>query len=62
MKILFNPFTGNFEIAPTIIVQTQQIVSGALLFEEGDLNLDSGDRTNENSLVDNGDRVIEVLT
>lgn len=61
MRILFNPFSGNFESVPIIVVQTQMIVSGELSFSEGDLTLDSGDRTNETSVVDNGDRVVETL-
>lgn len=61
MRLLFNPFSGNFEIVPIIVIQTVNIVSGELSFSEGDLSLDSGDRSNDESVVDNGDRVIETL-
>jgi hypothetical protein len=61
MRLLFNPFSGNFEIVPIIVIQTVNIVSGELSFSEGDLSLDTGDRTNDQSIVDNGDRVIETL-
>lgn len=61
MKVLFNPFSGNFELVPVIVIQTVNIVSGQLSFGEGDLSLDTGDRSNDESIVDNGDRVIETL-
>jgi hypothetical protein len=61
MKVLFNPFSGNFELVPVIVIQTVNIVSGQLSFGEGDLSLDAGDRNNDESVVDNGDRVIETL-
>lgn len=61
MKILFNPFSGNFETVPVIIIQQETIVDGAITFEAGDLSLDSGDRTNDQSTVDSGERIIDTL-
>lgn len=61
MKVLFNPFSGNFELVPIIVIQTVNVISGQLSFGEGDLSLDTGDRSNDESIVDNGDRVIETL-
>jgi hypothetical protein len=62
MKIIFNPMTGNFEPIPIIVVQIDQESLGIIDYGQqvgGDLSIDTGDRTNEISYVDQGLRIID---
>ena len=62
MKIIFNPMTGNFEPIPIIIVQVNSESLGVIEYGqqiEGDLSIDTGDRTNESSYLDQGLRIID---
>ena len=53
--------TGNFEPIPVIVVQIDQQSLGFIDYGDlgtGDLTIDTGDRTNEISQVDQGLRII----
>jgi hypothetical protein len=56
---IYNPFIG--QLVFVIVPPKSLTTDGSLLFGDtttGDINLDTGDRTNDTSLVDNGSRVI----
>lgn len=59
MRIIFNPLTGLFEVIPLVF---SEVSSGSFIFGTGDLEVDTGLRTEDQSIVDGGDRVITTLT
>lgn len=60
IKLVFNPFTGEFQFVQTTL---QTYGSAIIDFNEtlvDDLSIDGGDRGNPASLLDWGDRLIQI--
>lgn len=58
VKLIFNPLTGDFQF---IQVSLQPYVSGLSNSDSlntSDLSIDTGDRSNDDSVLDFGDRLI----
>ena len=58
VKLIFNPLTGDFQFIQVSLQSYVSALSNSGVRLESDLSIDGGDRSNDSSTLDFGDRLI----